>query len=152
MELNYFHNNPAYRTMSVRTFVDDPTNYDLRAARNLKWEVRADVTYRGNRLSVDYFREDIKDAFRMAPRVFYYVYNRYDASAFDPDAAGRAPQLSDLPYEEDCRSSPPQCARMVGRSADAWVRCLCIHPVYRFARLNECDICFRCNKLKINYL
>ena len=105
VELNYFHNNPAYRTMSVRTFVDDPTNYDLRAARNLKWEVRADVTYRGNRLSVDYFREDMKDAFRMAPRVFYYAYNRYDASAFDPDAAGRAPQLSDLPYEEDCRTA-----------------------------------------------
>lgn len=105
VELNYFHNNPAYRTMSVRTFVDDPTNYDLHAARNLKWEVRADVTYRGNRLSVDYFREDMKDAFRMAPRVFYYAYNRYDASAFDPDAAGRAPQLSDLPYEEDRRTA-----------------------------------------------
>lgn len=97
VELNYYHNNPAYRTMSVRTFVDDLTNFNLKAARNRKWEVRGDVTYRSNRFSVTYFREDMKDAFRKAPDVYLYGYNRYDASGFDADQAGRAPELSELP-------------------------------------------------------
>lgn len=102
-QLNYYHNNEAYRVMNVYTFVEDLTNYDLKAARNFKWEVRADVTYRNNRLSVTYFREDMKDAFRMAPVVHRYAYRRYDASGYDPDATGRAPSVDELPWTEEKR-------------------------------------------------
>lgn len=43
IQLNFFSNeNPAVNRMNVRTFVDDLTNYNLKAARNMKWEVRAD--------------------------------------------------------------------------------------------------------------
>lgn len=97
-QLNYYHNEAAYRAMNVMTFVEDVTNYDLKAARNLKWEVRGDVSYRGNRLSVTYFREDMKDGFRNSGTVHRYQYNRYDASGFDPYAADRAPVIEELPY------------------------------------------------------
>lgn len=97
-QLNYYHNVEDYRVMNVMTYVEDMTNYSLRAARNFKWEARADISYRGNRLSVTYFRENMKDGFRNTGFVHTYTYNRYDASAFDPYAAGRAPQLEDLPY------------------------------------------------------
>ena len=97
-QLNYYHNVEAYRVMNVMTYIEDMTNYSLRAARNFKWEVRADVTYRGNRLSVTYFREDMKDGFRSSGFVHTYHYNRYDASGFDPEAAGHAPAIEDLPY------------------------------------------------------
>ncbi len=103
VQLNYFHNNEEYRTMNVMTFVEDITNYDLKAARNFKWEVRGDVTYRNNRLSVTYFREDMKNAFRQAPVVHFYEFKRYDASGFDPDAAGGAPTIDQLPSTTDQR-------------------------------------------------
>lgn len=103
VQLNYFHDIEEYRTMNVYTFVEDITNYDLRAARNFKWEVRGDITYRNNRLSVTYFREDMNDAFRMAPVIHRYSYNRYDASQYDPSQTGHAPAIEELPYQKEER-------------------------------------------------
>ena len=99
-QLNYYHNDERFRTMNVRTYRDDVTNYDLRAARNFKWEVRADLGYRGNRLSVTYFRENMSDGFRQSGYVRPYAYRRYDASAYDPYATGSAPRIEELPYTE----------------------------------------------------
>lgn len=97
-QLNYYHNEEAYRVMNVMTYVDDMTNYQLKAARNFKWEVRADLSWRGNRLSVTYFKEDMKDGFRHSGVVKRYTYNNYDASGFDPYALDRAPVIEELPY------------------------------------------------------
>ncbi len=97
-QLNYYHNVEEYRVMNVMTYVEDLTNYDLKPARNLKWEVRGDVEFKGNRLSVTYFREDMRDGFRNSGMVHRYQYRRYDASGFDPYAAGRAPRIEELPY------------------------------------------------------
>lgn len=102
-QLNYYHNIEEYRTMNVRTFVEDITNYDLRAARNFKWEIRGDITYGGNRLSVTYFREDMKDAFRMAPEVHRYSFRQFDASQYNPEETGHAPTIDELPWTEDKR-------------------------------------------------
>lgn len=102
-QLNYFHDVEQYRTMVVRTYVEDLTNYDLRPMRNLKWEVRGDVTYRNNRLSVTYFRERANDAFRQTGSVHYYSFLRYDASGFNPSETGRPPVISELPSETDSR-------------------------------------------------
>lgn len=99
-QLNYYHNNPDYRTMNVMTFVDDMTNYNLKAARNFKWEIRGDISYRGNRISVTYFRENMNDGFRYSGIVKRYTYNRYDASGFNPEVADRAPVIEELPYTE----------------------------------------------------
>lgn len=97
-QLNYYHNVEAYRVMNVMTYVDDMTNYGLKAARNFKWEVRADLSFRGSRLSVTYFREDMKNGFRRTGVVRRYSYNSYDASDFDPYAVDRAPVIEELPY------------------------------------------------------
>ena len=100
-QLNYFHNVEDYRTMNVMTYVEDMTNYGLRAARNFKWEVRGDITFMGNRLSVTYFRENMTDGFRSTGFVHRYTYNRYDASGFDPYAVDRAPTIDELPFTEE---------------------------------------------------
>ncbi len=102
-QLNYYHNEEAYRVMNVATFIDDLTNYNLKAARNFKWEVRGDVTYKGNRLSVTYFRENMTDGFRQTGDVIKYTYNKYDASGFDPYAENRAPTIDELPYTEETK-------------------------------------------------
>lgn len=100
-QLNYYHKEEAYRVMNVKTFVEDVTNYDLRAARNFKWELRVDLGFYGNRLSVTYFRENMTDGFRNTPTVHRYTYRRYDASGFDPYSAGRAPTIDELPFTEE---------------------------------------------------
>ena len=46
----------------MMTYKWDNTNYQLEPARNMKWEVRADVSYKGNRLSITYFRERMNNA------------------------------------------------------------------------------------------
>ena len=57
IQLNYYHNHPDYRRINMMTYKWDNTNYQLEPARNMKWEVRADIGYKGNRLSATYFRE-----------------------------------------------------------------------------------------------
>ncbi len=104
-QLNYFHNEETYRTMNVKTYVEDLTNYDLRAARNLKWEIGGDITFMGNRLSVTLFRENMTDGFRNAGYVRYYTYRRFDANGFDPYSVNRAPVIDELPYTTDTRLS-----------------------------------------------
>lgn len=99
-QLNYYHNIPEYRVMNVMTCIDDLTNYGLRAARNLKWEVRADLSYRDNRLSITWFRENMNDGFRHTGYVHRYNYRRYDASGFDPYLENRPPAIEELPYTE----------------------------------------------------
>ena len=63
-QLNYWPANPALRRINLRLYTLDPTNYDLRAARNFKWEVRLDAGWNDNQLSVTYFREDMTSGFR----------------------------------------------------------------------------------------
>ena len=99
-QLNYYHNVADYRVMNVMTYVEDITNYDLKAARNLKWELRGDLSYRDNRLSITYFRETMNDGFRHAGNVHHYTYRRYDTSGYDPTVENRAPVVEDLPSTE----------------------------------------------------
>lgn len=103
VQLNYYHhNNEQWRRMNVKTFVDDRTNYSIRAARNFKWEVRGDISWDGNRLSVTYFRERMNDAFRWDSELRYRTYNRYDASGWNPEVNG-VPDIDKLPYVKETR-------------------------------------------------
>ena len=73
---------PTDETMQIYTHIVDPTNYDLKPARNLKWEVRAGFDIQKHKLSVTYFEEDMRDAFRgwMNVEAFHYTIgtNTYD--------------------------------------------------------------------------
>ena len=78
----------------VHTFVQDPTNYHIRPARNNKWEVRFDMDWSDNRLSVDYFREKMTSGFRYSNIYDVYTYRRYDVSQM-----GAGVDYTTLPYE-----------------------------------------------------
>ena len=78
----------------VHTYIQDPTNYHLKPARNNKWEVRMDVSWNDNRFSVDYFREKMTSGFRYSNIYDVYTYRRYDVSQM---AAGV--DYTTLPYE-----------------------------------------------------
>jgi len=68
--------------VSLMTYVDSAVNYGLRAARNLKREIRLGASYGGNRLSVTFFSEKMNSGFRYTNIYMPYHYRRYDASAY----------------------------------------------------------------------
>ena len=73
---------PTDTTMLIYTHIIDPTNYDLKPARNLKWEVRAGFDIQKHKLSITYFEEDMRNAFRGLMNVETFDYtigtNTYD--------------------------------------------------------------------------
>lgn len=89
-----------YSRVNLRTYITDPVNYSLRAARNRKWEVRLGVRWGANRLSVTYFDERLSSGFRYSTVYDTYSYRRYDASAIDPSTLTSQPSLDNLPYTD----------------------------------------------------
>lgn len=101
IQLNYYHTNPDYRRINMMTYKWDNTNYQLEPAHNMKWELRADVSYKGNRLSMTYFRERMNNAF---DDITYYkslAYKLYDPASIDGSALTAPPQLSQLTYANE---------------------------------------------------
>ncbi len=90
---NYYGSNRAL----METYKINPTNFDLMPAHNDKWEIRADASWRDYFATATYFREDMKDAFRILPR-YYTIKNRqFDNMPGD--------KIEDIPFKEFSRRS-----------------------------------------------
>jgi hypothetical protein len=98
VQLSYYNTNSDYKRINLMTYVIDPTNYSLRPARNLKWEVRADLNISGNRLSVTYFQENMTSGFRSSTVYQSFAYKKYDTSNIDASTLTGPPSLDDLTY------------------------------------------------------
>ena len=101
IQLNYYHNHPDYRRINMMTYKWDNTNYQLEPARNMKWEVRADIGYKGNRLSATYFRERMNNAFDDLTYYKSLAYKLYDPASIDGSALTAPPELSQLTYANE---------------------------------------------------
>ena len=101
IQLNYFNLNPDYRRVNIRTYMDDPTNYDIKPARNKKWEVRLGAAYSGHKLSVTYFREQTRTGFRSSSIVRPYQFKDYDESSIDESQLTGRPELNDIQFAND---------------------------------------------------
>ncbi len=100
-QFNYWPVEENLRRINVLVVRYDPTNYNLKAARNFKWEVRGDAKWNGFMLSVTYFREDMQSGFRSGSKVDRIIYKDYDESAVDYKTLTRPPSLENLPYVKD---------------------------------------------------
>lgn len=102
IQLNYYDvNRPEdLSRISVRTYINDATNYDIRAARNHKWELRLGAEWGRNSFSATYFREKMNNGFRYSTVYTTREYRQYDASAIDPDKLTEAPDINTLPYTD----------------------------------------------------
>lgn len=102
IQLNYYDINRPHELsrVNLRTYIDGAVNYDLRASRNRKSELRLMASIGANRLSVTYFQEKMDDGFRYSPQYGVYEYRRYDASAIDPSQLAAPPSLEGLPYTD----------------------------------------------------
>lgn len=100
IQLNYYHANPEYCRLNIRTYVIDPTNFQLEPATNLKWEARLGVEYRKNDFSLTIFREEMNTGFRSSSVYLPFSYQKYDASGVDYNGISAPPEISELPYED----------------------------------------------------
>lgn len=82
VELAYYDTkNPEWDSrFVVMSYKQDPTNYAIKPARNRKWEVRLDIDWKENSLSVDYFYEQMTSGFRYSRIYGDYLYKKYDAA------------------------------------------------------------------------
>lgn len=101
IQLNYYHSNPDYRRINMMTYTWDNTNYNLEPARNRKWEVRADVNYDGNRMSLTYFRERMNNGFGDLTYYKSLEYKLYDPASIDASTVTGKPLLNQLSYTTD---------------------------------------------------
>lgn len=105
VQLNYYDANrpQEYSRVNILTYAADITNYRLRPSRNHKWEVRADLSYNGNRLSVTYFREELSSGFRYSSYYAPFAYRSYDHTAIDASSLQAPPALEEIPYTDTRR-------------------------------------------------
>lgn len=100
MQLNYYHDNPAFRRIHLMTYVRDTHNPALTPARNKKWELSTDINVGGHRLSVTFFRENMTSGFRAQTHYEPYGYKKYDPSGIDAATLSAQPDLATLPFTE----------------------------------------------------
>lgn len=83
---------------NVRTYICDAANYDLRPARNSKWEVRLGMDFGAGSLTLTYFDERMTSGFRYSSVYSAFAYRRYDVSGH---ILGTRPVLDMLPYSDE---------------------------------------------------
>lgn len=100
MELNFRPINPEFQYVSYMTYVDDFTNKELVAAKNIKKEIRLDINYAKHNFFITYFDEKMPNGFRNVVNYKTYTYKRYDASGINLENLTQKPSLEELPYVE----------------------------------------------------
>lgn len=102
IQLNYYDvlNPIEHSRVSVRTYIDDVTNYHLRPAVNHKWEVRLSGEIGKNRFSITYFKEKMNSGFRNMSYYQPYGYRKYDANGIQAEYVTGPPQLDTIPYAD----------------------------------------------------
>lgn len=101
VQLNYYHTNADYRRINLMTYKWSNVNYDLKPARNRKWEIRATLSHKGNNLSVTYFKERMNNGFTDISYYKIFPYKSYDATSIDSGTLTGPPALEDMTYEND---------------------------------------------------
>lgn len=99
VEMNYFHAKSDYRRMYLMTYVIDPTNPRLEPARNMKWEIRGDMEWGGNRITLTYFHENMRSGFRSMAVYRPFVYREFNTDVIDHETIRGRPDVNSLPYQ-----------------------------------------------------
>lgn len=98
-QLNYFHNNPAYRRINYKTMIYNPQNPQIEPAVNEKLEARLDFGLGTHQLSITVFKENMSNAFRSMNEYALYQYKKFDTSGLNHNAITSPPDLNALPYQ-----------------------------------------------------
>lgn len=97
-QLNYFNNDENYRYVNFMTFIENTENKDLVAAKNIKKEIRIDLSYKNHTLFVTYFKEDLNNGFRSTLQTKIHEYKQYNAAFVNHNDWNNGPNLANIPY------------------------------------------------------
>lgn len=102
IQLNYYDvlNPQEHSHVSLRTYIDDVTNYGIKPAVNHKWEVRLSGEIGKNRFSITCFKEKMNSGFRSMSHYQPYGYRKYDANGIQAEYVTGPPLLDTIPYTD----------------------------------------------------
>lgn len=98
VQLNYYHNQKAYRQLHYKTYIFPQVNYDIMPAVNNKAEVRLGLEYNHHSLFITYFDERMQSGFRKMSDYHKVFYKKYDATGLSHNAITAPPLVENLPY------------------------------------------------------
>ncbi|MPS71844.1 MAG: TonB-dependent receptor [Chryseobacterium sp.] len=99
-QVNYYHNDENYRYVNFMTYVQNRENKNLTAAKNIKKEIRLNLSYKGHDLFITYFKENLKNGFRSTLQNQINSYKKYNTAYIDLSQwGGNGPDLTNVPYE-----------------------------------------------------
>lgn len=99
IQMNYYHMNPDYKRLNLKTVIINPQNPNLQAATNNKWEIRTQLSWKKYHFSLSYFYEDMKDGFRKNLTLMPLSYKDYDEKQINHATLTGPPDLANVPYE-----------------------------------------------------
>lgn len=103
-QLNYYHNNPDYRRIYLRTYIQKHINYNIKPAVNKKLDLRLNFSYDNNNLSITFYNEVMSNGFRnQVAEMASLPYTVYTASEEYANNHIGKPNLEDLDSREDMR-------------------------------------------------
>lgn len=132
VELNYYHSNPDYRLVYMRTYIYDPDNKQLAPAKNVKGELRLDLDYAGYSATLTCFRERMRSGFRKDTELRIADFRYYDPQSVDYATLTAKPDIRDFKYRDtrDFRLLPLDTnGSETDKSGVEWVMST---PRYRF--------------------
>ena len=101
-QMNYWPVEENLRRINVYVLKINPTNFGLKAARNFKWEIAADVQVgREFSFNIDYFREDMTSGFRCASEFTRLIYKDYQEETIDKSTLTGPPSVETTPWIPD---------------------------------------------------
>lgn len=100
VELNYYHSNPDYRLVYMRSYIYHPDSKALVPAKNTKLEVRADLDYAGYTASFTYFQERMANGFRKDAELKIADFRYYDPQSVPHQTLTAKPSIKDFKYTD----------------------------------------------------
>ena len=101
VQMNYWPTERELRRINMLVYTINPVNYNLDAARNLKWEIGADASWNGWTASADFFVEDMTSGFRGGSEYIQLISKDYDVKQIDKNSLTGPPSLETTPYVLD---------------------------------------------------
>ncbi|MCL3779529.1 TonB-dependent receptor [Prolixibacteraceae bacterium JC049] len=99
IQLNYYSQNPDLRRLNLYSYKKDPTNYDLKPARNRKFELGLRIKYNKASLSITAFDEYMSSGFTSRRTYHSVKYTDYIAGSVPSTGLTAPPALSLFDYK-----------------------------------------------------
>lgn len=105
IQLNYYTQDPDLRMLNVRTWIEDPINYNLQPALNSKYEAGIQIKIGEMSLDLTLFNERLNNGFSSESAFVSHTYRKFDPTSVDPSTITQRPDLSSFTFIHDTISS-----------------------------------------------